>query len=77
MIAHDTLRLGSPVEAMGRVLTPVLRVRYTITGADPGGAGGFGAVEPLGVVLEEAGETFFYAFDLLKGWDWISARLED
>lgn len=76
MIAKDAVRLGDPVEAAGRVLTPVLRVRYTVAGADPGAAGGFGAVEPLGVVLEEAGETFFYAFDLLRGWDWVSARLE-
>ena len=75
MIVRDTLRLGSPVEAAGRVLTPVLRVRYTI-GGDSSAAGAFGAVEPLGVVLEEAGETVFYAFDLLRGWDWISARLE-
>ena len=76
MIATDGVRLGDPVEAAGRVLTPVLHVRYTVAGADPGGAGGFGAVEPLGLVLEEAGETFYYAFDLLRGWDWVSARLE-
>lgn len=76
MIAKDAVRLGDPVEAAGRVVTPVLRVRYTVAGADPGGAGGFGAVEPLGIVLEEAGETFYYTFDLLRGWDWVSARLE-
>jgi hypothetical protein len=77
VIATDAVRLGPPVEAAGRVLTPVLRVRYTVAGADPGGAGGFGAVEPLGVVLEEGGRTFFYAFDLLRGWDWILPRLEE
>jgi len=71
VIATDGVRLGPPVEAAGRVLTPVFRVRYTVAGP-----GGFGAVEPVGVVLEEAGETFFYAFDLLKGWDWVSTRLE-
>lgn len=76
MIAKDAVRLGDPVEAAGRVLTPVLRVRYTVAGVDPGGAGGFGAVEPLGLVLEEAGETSYYAFDRLRGWDWVSARLE-
>lgn len=75
MIVRDVVRLGDPVEAAGRVLTPVLRVRYTI-GADSSAAGAFGAVEPVGVVLEEAGGTFFYAFDLLRGWDWVSARLE-
>ncbi|MEN6518526.1 MAG: hypothetical protein ABFC38_10075 [Methanospirillum sp.] len=75
MIAKDAVRLGNPVETAGRVLTPVLRIRYTVAGADPG-VGGFGSVEPLGLVLEEAGGTFFYAFDLLKGWDWVSARLE-
>ncbi len=71
MIAVDAVRLGRPVEAAGRVLTPVLRVRYTVAGT-----GGAGSVAPLGVVLEEAGETFFFAFDLLKGWDWVSGRLE-
>ena len=71
MIATDAVRLGNPVEAAGRVLTPVLHIRYTIAGP-----AGFGAVEPVGLVLEEAGGTFFYAFDLLKGWDWVSARLE-
>jgi hypothetical protein len=75
MIVRDLVRLGNPVEAAGRVLTPVLRVRYTIVG-DSSAAGAFGAVEPLGVMLEEAGQTFFYAFDLLRGWDWVSARLE-
>ena len=74
MIAIDEVRLGDPFELAGRVLTPVLRVRYTVV-ATPGGAGGFGGVEPLGIVLEEAGETFYYAFDLLRGWDWVSARL--
>jgi hypothetical protein len=71
----DAVRLGPSLEAGGRVLTPVLRVRYTVYGTDPGGAGGFGAVEPLGFVLEDSGETFFFAFELLKSWDWVSARL--
>ena len=75
MIATDAVRLGNPVATAGRILTPVLRVRYTIAGADPE-IGGFGRVEPVGFVLEEAGRTFFYAFDLLKGWDWVSGRLE-
>lgn len=75
MIMRDGVRLGSPVKATGRILTPVLRVRYTI-GSEGSVAGAFGAVEPVGLVLEEAGETFFFAFDLLKGWDWVSARLE-
>ena len=30
MIVRDGLRLGNSVEAAGRVLTPILRVRYTI-----------------------------------------------
>jgi hypothetical protein len=75
VIAKDAVRLGNPVETAGRVLTPVLRIRYTVAGADPG-VGGFGTVEPLGLVLEEAGTMFFYAFDPLKGWDWVSARLD-
>ena len=75
MIVRDMVRLGNPVEAAGRILTPVLRVRYTI-GGDNSAAGAFGAVEPVGVVLEEAETTYFFAFDLLKGWDWVSARLE-
>lgn len=76
MMVRDSFRLGQSVEAAGRVLTPVLRVRYTVEGADPGVAGGFGAVEPLGVVLEEAGGTYFFAFDLLRGWDSFASRLE-
>lgn len=75
MIAIDEVRLGDPFEAAGRVLTPVLRVRYTVV-AGPGGAGGFGGVEPLGIVLEEAGETFYLPFDPQRDWDWVSARLE-
>lgn len=75
MIVRDAVRLGPPIEAAGRVLTPVFRVRYTI-GSDISVAGAFGAVEPVGVVLEEAGGTFFYAFDLQGGWDWVSTRLE-
>jgi hypothetical protein len=76
MIAHDGVRLGRPIEAAGRTLTPVLHVRYTI-GSGSTVAGAFGAVEPVGVVLEEAGHTIFYAFDLLRGWDWVEPRLED
>jgi hypothetical protein len=75
MIVRDMVRLGNPVEAAGRVLTPVLRVRYTLVG-DSSSAGAFGAVEPVGVVLEEAEKTYFFAFDLLKGWDWVLAHLE-
>jgi hypothetical protein len=75
MITRDTVRLGAPVKAAGRVLTPVLHIRYTI-GSGSSSAGAFGAVDPVGVVLEEAGATFYFAFDLLKGWDWVSARLE-
>lgn len=71
MIAVDAVRLGRPVEAAGRVLTPVLRVRYTVAGT-----GGAGSVAPLGVVSEGDGGAFFYAFDPLKGWDWVSGRLE-
>lgn len=70
MIVRETVRLGEPVMAAGRVLTPVLRVRYTVAGG-----AGFGAVEPLGIVVEEAGETVFFGFDLLRGWDWIAGRL--
>ncbi len=72
----DAVRLGIPVRAGGRVLTPVLRVRYAVYNTGPGGAGGVGAVEPLGVVLEDSGETLFYAFDLLEGWDRVSTRLD-
>ena len=75
MTVRDSLRLGQPVEAAGRVLTPVLHVRYTVEGAGPGGAGGIGAVEPLGLVLEESGMTYFFAFDPLRGWDWVAKRL--
>ncbi len=71
MIAKDAVRFGASVEAGGRVLTPVVRVRYTVVGM-----AGFGAVEPLGFVLEEDGETSYYSFDLLRGWDWVRARLE-
>ena len=74
-MARDEVRFGDPIEAAGRVLTPVLRVRYTVV-AGPAGAGGFGAVEPLGIVLEEAGETFYLPFDPQRDWDWIAARLE-
>lgn len=75
MITKEAVRLGNPVELAGRVMTPVIRVRYTVAGADPG-VGGFASVEPLGVVLEETGGMFFYAFDPLTAWDWISVRLE-
>jgi hypothetical protein len=75
MIVRDLVRLGIPFEAAGRVLTPVLRVRYTIVG-ESSAAGAFGSVEPVGIVLEEADRTYFFAFDLLKGWDWVQARLD-
>lgn len=76
MTVRDSFRLGPPVEAAGRVLTPVIRVRYTVENAGPGGAGGFGAVEPLGLVLEVSGRTYFFAFDPLMAWDWVAERLE-
>ena len=76
MIEHDGYRLGSPVEAAGRILTPVLHVRYLVGGGSSPVAGAFGAIEPVGVVLEEAGGTFFYSFDLLRDWSWVEARLE-
>lgn len=71
MIVEDAVRLGSPLEVGGRRLTPVVRVRYTVPGM-----AGFGSVEPLGFVLEEAGETSYYSFDPLRGWGWVRVRLE-
>ena len=71
MNATDAVRFGTPVAAGGRVLTPIIRVRYTVVGL-----ASFGAVEPLGFLLEEDGETSYYSFDLLRGWDWVRARLE-
>lgn len=73
MIAKDAVRLGAPVEAAGRRVRPVLRVRYMVLDA----TAGFGAVEPLGVLVEEGDASRYYPFDLLRSWDWVAARLED
>ncbi|HOT95159.1 MAG TPA: hypothetical protein PK089_08240 [Methanoregulaceae archaeon] len=72
MIARDSVRLGAPVSAGGRLLTPVVRVRYTLAGT-----GGFGSVEPLGLLVGESGETTFYPFDPSFDWDRVSAALRE
>jgi uncharacterized spore protein YtfJ len=71
VIGKDVIRLGDPVSSGDRVITPVMRVRYTLTGG-----AGFGSVEPVGLVVEEGGETVYYPFDPLRGWEWVASRLD-
>lgn len=71
MISRDGVRLGDPVIVGGRVLVPVVRVRYTLAGP-----AGFGSVEPLGFKVEEDGQETFYSFDPSLDWDAVVARLE-
>ncbi len=71
MISRDGVRLGDPVIVGGRVLVPVVRVRYTLAGP-----AGFGSVEPLGFKVEEAGQELFYSFDPSLDWDQIVARFD-
>lgn len=71
MIARDGVRLGAPVTAGGRILTPVIRVRYSLAGP-----AGLGSVEPLGLLVKEDGQETFYSFDPTLDWDQVVVRLE-
>ena len=72
MITCDAVRLGDPVIAGDRVLTPVVRVQYTLASM-----AGIGSVEPLGLLVDESSEKIFYPFDPELDWSRISAMLEE
>ncbi|NLX50405.1 MAG: hypothetical protein GXY82_11180 [Methanospirillum sp.] len=72
MKALDAVRFGEPVEAAGRVVTPVIRVRYAVTGV-----GGSGSVEPLGLIFREDESVHYYPFSPGWGWEEVAARLDE